>query len=111
MYCHVVIALSLARFRKQCVDRHYELAKKSVCQLEQEGTPCGYDHHLNKDDFDVVGEVALIFEWIVLKCLYDARRGLLDMLWTFNTLARTVAEWKRACNPRLEKLTKYIRFH
>ena len=72
------------------------------------------DHHLNKDDFDVVGEVALVFEWIVLKCLHDARSGLLDVLWDFYRTRKgshTVEQWKRPCDPRLARLTKYIRFH
>ena len=42
------------------MERYDELAKTSVSHLRQMGTPCSDDHHLKKNDFDVVGECALV---------------------------------------------------
>ena len=40
----------------------------------------------------------------VLKCLYLARTGRLDILWSVNNLARTVMKWTGACDKRLARL-------
>ena len=63
-----------------CVERYCELANKSVFQHEQARTPCNDDHQLKKDEFEVVGEVALVCAQIVLKCPYFARTGRPDIL-------------------------------
>ena len=52
---------------EQCVERLCDLAKKSVCQLKELGTPCLEDRHLRKDDLEVVGELVLVCAKIVLK--------------------------------------------
>ena len=52
---------------EQCVERHCDLAKKSVCQLKELGTPYLEDHHLRKDDLQVVGELVPVCAQIVLK--------------------------------------------
>ena len=39
---------------------------------------------------------------IVLKCLYLARIGRPDILWSVNKLARSVTKWTQACDRRLE---------
>ena len=44
-----------------------------------------------------------------LKCLYLARIGRLDILWSVNKLARAVIKWRRACDRRLARLISYIR--
>ena len=64
-------------------------------------TICVEDHHLTTDDFEVVGKVALVCTQIVLQCLYIARFGRPDMLWTVDTLAKAVTEWNRACDQRV----------
>ena len=45
---------------------------------------------------------------IVLKCLYLARIGRPDLLYSVNILARCVTKWTRACDKRLERLIAYI---
>ena len=37
---------------EKCVERHCDLAKKSVCQLKELATPYLEDHHLRKDDLE-----------------------------------------------------------
>ena len=45
---------------------------------------------------------------IVLKCLYLARIGRPDILWSVNKLARAITKWTRACDKRLARLISYI---
>ena len=43
-----------------------------------------------------------------MKCLYLARSGRQDILWTINKLARSVTKRTRACDRRLARLISYI---
>ena len=45
---------------------------------------------------------------IVLKCLYLARIGRPDILWSVNKLARAVTKWTKSCEKRLARLISYI---
>ena len=45
---------------------------------------------------------------IVLKCLYLARIGRPDILWSVNKLARSITKWTKACDNRLSRLISYI---
>ena len=47
---------------------------------------------------------------MVLKCLYLARAGRPDILWSGNKLARAVTKWTRACDRRLALLISYIHY-
>ena len=42
------------------------------------------------------------------KCLYLARIGRLDILWSVNKLARSITKWTKACDKRLNRLISYI---
>ena len=44
----------------------------------------------------------------VLKCLYLARIGRPDILWSVNKLARAITKWTKACDKRLNRLFSYI---
>ena len=55
-----------------------------------------------------VGELSKVCSQIVLKCLYVARIGRPDILWSLNKLARAVTKWSRACDKRLARLISYI---
>ena len=44
----------------------------------------------------------------VLKCLYLARIGRPDLLWSVNKLARSITKWTKACDKRLNRLISYI---
>ena len=45
---------------------------------------------------------------IVPKCIYLARIGRPDILWSVNKLARSITEWTKACDKRLSRLISYI---
>ena len=45
---------------------------------------------------------------LVLKCLYLARIGRPDILWSANKLARSITNWTKACDKRLNRLISYI---
>ena len=45
----------------------------------------------------------------VLRCLYLARIGRPDVLWTVNILARSVTKWINSCDKRLARLIRYIK--
>ena len=45
---------------------------------------------------------------IVLKCLYLARCGRHDILWSVNKLARSITKWTKACDKRLSRLISHI---
>ena len=56
----------------------------------------------------LVGELSKVSSQIVLKCLYLARIGRPDILWSVNKLARSITKWTRACDQRLSRLIPYI---
>ena len=44
----------------------------------------------------------------VLKCLYLARIGRPDILWSVSKLARSITKWTKAWDKRLNRLISYI---
>ena len=44
---------------------------------------------------------------MVLKCMYLARFGRPDLLWSVNTLKRSVTTWNKVCRKKLPRLTRY----
>ena len=55
-----------------------------------------------------VGELSHVCSQIVLRCLYLARIGRPDILWSVNKLARSITKWTKACDKRLSRLISYI---
>ena len=55
-----------------------------------------------------VGELSQVWSRIVMKCLYLARIGRPDILWSVNKLARSITKWTRVCDKRLNRLISYI---
>ena len=55
-----------------------------------------------------MGELSKVCSQIVLKCLYLARIGRLDILWSVYKLARSITKWTKACDKRLSHLISYI---
>ena len=55
-----------------------------------------------------VGELSQVCSEIVLKCLYLARIGRPDILWSVNKLARSITKWTQVCDKRLNRLISYI---
>ena len=72
---------------KKCVERYCELANKTTQQLYKVCTPCIDDHHFKEEEMKSVGELSHVCSQIVLKCLYLARIGRPDILWSVNKLA------------------------
>ena len=80
---------------KKCVERYFDLANKTTQQLHEVATPCLDDHQFKDSQF-------------VLKCLFLARIGRPDILWSVNKLARSITKWTEACDKRLSRLISYI---
>ena len=78
-----------------------ELANKTTQQLYKVATPCIDDHHFKEEEMGSVGELSEVCSQIVLKCLYLARIGRPDILWSVNKLARSSTKWTKACDKRL----------
>ena len=70
--------------------------------------PCIDDHHFKEEEMNSVGELSQVCSQIVLKCLYLARIGRPDILWSVNKLARSITKWTKACDKRLNRLISYI---
>ena len=93
---------------KKCVERYCELANKTTQQLYKVSTPCIDDHHFKEEEMKSVGELSQVCSRIVLKCLYLARIGRPDILWSVNKLARSITKWTKSCDKRLNRLISYI---
>ena len=98
----------MAGHAKKCVERYCELANKTTQQLHKVSTPCIDDHHFKEEEMKSVGELSRVCSQIVLKCLYLARIGRPDILWSVNKLARSITKWTKACDKRLNRLISYI---
>ena len=98
----------MAGHAKKCVERYCELPNKTTQQLYKVSTPCIDDHHFKEEETKSVGELSNTCSQIVLKCLYLARIGRPDILWSVNKLARSITKWTKACDKRLNRLISYI---
>ena len=94
--------------RRKWVERYCELANRTTQQLFKVSTPCIDDHHFKEEETKSVGELSQVCSQIVLKCLYLARIGRPDILWSVNKLARSIKKWTKACDKRLNRLISYI---
>ena len=82
--------------------------EKTSQQLYKVFTPCLDDHQFKEEELGSVGELTKVCSQIVLKCLYLARIGGPDILWSVNKLARAVTKGTRVCDKRLARLISYI---
>ena len=64
---------------KKSVERYCELANKTTQQLHKVATPCLDDHQYKEEENGLVGDLSTVCSQIVLKCLYLARIGRLDV--------------------------------
>ena len=55
----------------------------------------------------VSGRIVYSLLKIVLKCLFLARKGRTDILWSVNKHARAVTKWTKSCARRLARLISY----
>ena len=90
------------------MERYCELANKTTQQLYNVSTPRIDDRHFKEEELKSVGELSKVSSQIVLKCLYLARIGRPDILWSVNKLARSITKWTKACDKRLCRLISYI---
>ena len=93
---------------KKWVERYCELANKTTQQLYKVSTPCIDDHHFKEEELKSVGELSKVCSRLVLKCLYFARIGRPDILWSVNKLARSITKWTKACAKRPSRLISNI---
>ena len=89
---------------KKCVERYCELTNKTTQQLHKVSTPCVDDHHFKEEEMKPVGEMSQVCSEIVLKCLYLARIGRPDILWSVKKLAPSITKWTKACDKRLNHM-------
>ena len=93
---------------KKWEERYCELANNTTPQLYKVSTPCIDDQHFKEEEMKSVGELSKVCSQIVLKCLYLARIGRPDILWSVNKLARSITKRTKACDKRLNRLISYI---
>ena len=91
----------------KCVERYFDLANKTTEQ-KKVSTPCIDDHQSIEEELKSVVELSEVCSQIVLKCLFLARIGRPDILWSVNKLARAITKWTKACDKRLNRLISYI---
>ena len=93
---------------KKCVERYCELANRTTQQLYKVSTHCIDDHHFKEEELNSEGELSKVCSQIVLRCVYLARVGRPDILWSVNKLARSISKCTKACDKRLIRLISYI---
>ena len=71
--------------------------------------PCQDDHQFKQEELESVVELSEVCSQIDLNCLYLARIGRPDILWSVNNLARSDTKWTQACDKRLARLISYFR--
>ena len=77
---------------RKYVERYCELANKKVKQLYKVSCPDRDDHQVKQQERESVGDLSQVCSQVVLKCLYLARIGRPDILWSVNQLARAVTK-------------------
>ena len=93
---------------KKCVERYCELANKTTQQLYKVSTPCVDDHHFKEEEMNSVGDLSQVCSQTVPNCLYLARIGRPDILWSVNKLTRSITKWTKACEKCLNRLISKI---
>ena len=93
---------------EQTVERYCQLAGVSKEKLKLVATPCIDDHMIPPQEFETKGDLSPVAARVVLKALYVARIGRLDIMWAVNMLAREVTRWTQACDRRLLRLISYM---
>ena len=93
---------------KKCVERYCEPANKTTQQLHKVATPCIDYHHFKEEEIGSVGDLSKVCAQLVLKCMYLAQIGRLDILWSVKRLARAITKWTRACDKLFARLISYI---
>ena len=80
---------------------------KKTQQLYKVAKPRVDDDKFKEEENESVGELSTVCSQNVLKCLYLARIGRPDILWSVNKLARAITKWTKSCDQRLARLISY----
>ena len=95
----VVWSYDMEGHAQKCVERYCELANKKTEQLYKVfSSLCLDDHHVKKEELESVGELSEVCSQIVFTCLYLARIGRPDIVWSVNKRARSITKWTKACD-------------
>ena len=86
---------------RKYIEPYCELANKTVEQFFKVSSPSRDDHQVKQEERESVGDLSQVCSQIILKCLYVARIGRPDILWSVKKLARAVTKWTQACDRRL----------
>ena len=77
--------------------RYCELGNKNDSNIfTTSQTPCIDDHQFKEEENEAGGELSAICSQNVPNCLYFARLGRHDILWSVNKLARAVTKWTKS---------------
>ena len=95
---------------RKCVERYCDSANKKTEQLYKVSSPCLDDHQIKNGRIAKQRWIVRSLLPYVKKCLYLARNGRPDIMWSVNKLARSVAKWTQACDRRLARLISYIHY-
>ena len=96
----------MAGHAKKCVERYCELANKTIQQLYK--IPCIDDLPFQRKEMKSVRELSHVCSQVVLKYLYLTRIGKPDILWVVNQLARSILEWTKAFDNRLDRSNNIV---
>ena len=81
-------------------------------RTERRNNSTKYQFHalttIKKEELKSVGELSNVCSQIVLKCLFLARIGRPDILWSVNKFARSITKWTKACDKRLSRLISHV---
>ena len=98
----------MAGHAKKCVWNDIVSWQTRIHNNSAKYSPCIDDHHFKEEETKSVGELSNTCSQIVLKCLYLARIGRPDILWSVNKLARSITKWTKACDKRLNRLISFF---
>ena len=68
------------------------------------------DHQFGEEENGSIEELSTVCSQFVLKCLYLARIGRPETLWSVNKLAPAVRKWTKTCDKRLARVIWYIHY-
>ena len=105
---HFLMVLWYGRSCKEMRGNIFELANKTTSQFYKVATPCIDDHQYKEEKMGSGGELSTVCSQIVLTCLYLARIGRPDILWSVKKFARAVTKWTRGCEKGLARFISYI---
>ena len=107
-FAYFFVVLWYGRSCQEMCGTILRVGEQTTQQLHKVSTLCIDDHHFKEEELKSVAELSKVCSQIVVKCLYLARIGRPDNLWSVNKLARPITKWTKACDIRLSRLIHYI---